>query len=354
MERIAILTHENRMVGGLTFIFPIFRWESQLRDIQLQFDIFTDHNDKRILNYGVVIIIHRYFQMQLVNGIIRDKQTIKEYIGRLKLKGCKVIFFDAGDSSGSEYFDIIEDTVLFLKKQLLKNQAHYLLNLYNKSVRIWMKDTDIDKNSTYQPCKPEHLYKLRLGWNIGLADYRYNPIRAGIISNYIFTKLKKTLPSVERPILTSFRGRVHKTNKYAFQRNLLIDFLEKTPLPVITGKPLGRLSYLKEFEKCKAIVSPYGWGEICYRDFESFIKGALLIKPDMSHLITFPDFFTENSTYLPVDWHMIDLEDKLQDINTNYIQYIEMAKAGQDNFFKNYNDSELFVNHLKDIIKAVS
>ena len=31
-------------------------------------------------------------------------------------------------------------------------------------------------------------------------------------------------------------------------------------------------------------MSPFGFGEICYRDFEAMLNGACLIKPDVSHL----------------------------------------------------------------------
>ena len=37
-------------------------------------------------------------------------------------------------------------------------------------------------------------------------------------------------------------------------------------------------------------LSPFGWGEIGARDFEIFINGSLLIKPDMSHLETYGTF----------------------------------------------------------------
>ena len=33
------------------------------------------------------------------------------------------------------------------------------------------------------------------------------------------------------------------------------------------------------------MLSPFGWGEICYRDFEAALNGMLLIKPDMNTLI---------------------------------------------------------------------
>ena len=34
----------------------------------------------------------------------------------------------------------------------------------------------------------------------------------------------------------------------------------------------------------KLCFSPFGYGEVCWRDFEAMSTGAVLVKPDMSHL----------------------------------------------------------------------
>ena len=36
--------------------------------------------------------------------------------------------------------------------------------------------------------------------------------------------------------------------------------------------------------KYSSFISPFGWGEICFRDFESIILGKLLIKPNCDHI----------------------------------------------------------------------
>ena len=35
-------------------------------------------------------------------------------------------------------------------------------------------------------------------------------------------------------------------------------------------------------------ISPFGYGEICWRDFEAILCGCLVVKPDMSHVETNP------------------------------------------------------------------
>ena len=50
------------------------------------------------------------------------------------------------------------------------------------------------------------------------------------------------------------------------------------------------------------------------RDFEIFINGSLLIKPDMSHLETYPNFYKPMETFVPTRWDFEDLEDKILDL----------------------------------------
>jgi hypothetical protein len=69
--------------------------------------------------------------------------------------------------------------------------------------------------------------------------------------------------------------------------------------------------YNKEILDVKAILSPFGWGEVCFRDFEAIFNGGVLVKPNMSHLQTYPNVFQNNLTYLPIQWDGEDLAEKV-------------------------------------------
>ena len=45
----------------------------------------------------------------------------------------------------------------------------------------------------------------------------------------------------------------------------------------------------------------FGWGEICYREFESVINGCPFMMPNMSHIKTYPNIYKIGSTYNNVD-----------------------------------------------------
>lgn len=67
--------------------------------------------------------------------------------------------------------------------------------------------------------------------------------------------------------------------------------------------------YAQELKSSKTCFSPFGYGEICWRDIEAFAYGAVLIKPNMSHLETSPNIYEPGVTYLPVNWDFSNLQE---------------------------------------------
>lgn len=66
--------------------------------------------------------------------------------------------------------------------------------------------------------------------------------------------------------------------------------------------------FLRELGFAKICLSPFGFGELCWRDIEAIMCGAVLLKQDMSHLRTLPELFEPYVTYFPVQWDFSDLE----------------------------------------------
>jgi hypothetical protein len=70
--------------------------------------------------------------------------------------------------------------------------------------------------------------------------------------------------------------------------------------------------YMREMEQSKICFSPFGYGEICWRDFEAIAAGAVLLKPDMSHIESVPDIYLPFETYLPVRWDLADIDERVR------------------------------------------
>ena len=63
--------------------------------------------------------------------------------------------------------------------------------------------------------------------------------------------------------------------------------------------------YIKKLRESKVVtISPFGMGEVCFRDFEVMTLGSILIKPDMKIVNTKPNIYIEGETYYGVkyDW----------------------------------------------------
>jgi hypothetical protein len=74
---------------------------------------------------------------------------------------------------------------------------------------------------------------------------------------------------------------------------------------------VGRQAYIRELRDSRMCFSPFGYGEMCWRDFESIISGSVLIKPDMSHIRCLGDLYRADETYVAVKWDLSDFEEKL-------------------------------------------
>lgn len=81
---------------------------------------------------------------------------------------------------------------------------------------------------------------------------------------------------------------------------------------MLRGQGVHRAQFLAEMRHCRICVSPFGYGEVCWRDYEAALTGAALVKPDMSHVETDPDIYIPWETYAPVAWDLSDFGEVVQ------------------------------------------
>ena len=70
------------------------------------------------------------------------------------------------------------------------------------------------------------------------------------------------------------------------------------------------------------------------RDYEAFIFGAALLKPDMSHMETWPNVFIKDETYCSFNWDYSNLEEKILELLDSSKKRIDLANSGQS-IYKN-------------------
>jgi len=359
MKVLKILDWPEKRYYGETHVFH--RWGKELYDNDIKVEFYTDHKSKNLGGGDILLIHSRYFADGWQNIKTRNLENEAVLIGFLeKMKRCsgKIIWFDAADSTGSSDFAIIPYVDLFLKKQLLKNRNYYTANNGIKDLRVWLNSNDPKNLKTpFDPCPDVHAHKIKLGWNIGLNDYRYFGYKMSRLSNYLdysiypvrYSEVKK-----RREYDLTFRGTIHQEdrekNRISYQRNYVLGLFEHLKYNIARGNNVSKAKYWKELRNSKLSISPYGWGEICYRDFETFIAGSLLIKPLMSHMITFPDLYIPDITYVPVAWDMSGTQQLLEQLIINYKDVQCIARNGQEDYKRRINNPQGFIDHLKENI----
>lgn len=143
--------------------------------------------------------------------------------------------------------------------------------------------------------------------------------RLGLIQNFLMAPalmpafLRPEPEFINRPIDLNLRIAAKGTPWYQAMRSHAIDAARKlVGVSITTEERISRNQFLAELRHSKLCWSPFGYGELCWRDIEAFQTGAVLLKPDMSHLETMPDLYRPGETYLPVRWDFSDLEEVVQ------------------------------------------
>lgn len=286
-------------------------------------------------DFNRAIIIVRY----LKNELNKDESSVG-LLKKIRQKYEKVVFFDDSDGSDSFHFEYMPYVDLYLKKQILKDQKQYFRSLYGRQPfsdyyhnYFGVEDEEHEK---YRPplMEEKHLKKIQLSWNLGMGSFPLKrwKIRVGrfVLSKFFPLSwmslvydnpqnyhVKPVSESHEiNKIQARFDAANYSNNSIAFQRKLLLEKAGRHPDSFLTGR-IPKSEYDKEQERVTGVLSPFGWGEICFRDFEAVLQKTALLKPDMDHLKTWPDIYQPNETYIPVSWDGIDLYEKSQLIRTD-------------------------------------
>lgn len=115
--------------------------------------------------------------------------------------------------------------------------------------------------------------------------------------------------------------------------------------------PVGMRAYLRELDCAKACFSPFGYGEVSWRDYEAIHAGAMLLKPDTSHIETSPDVFIANQTYVPLAWDYSDLQPKLAHYLKNPDERIALAQAAFATLHR-YAAGNVFLQQMERVLSA--
>lgn len=264
-----------------------------------------------------------------------------------KAENTPLLYFDGDDDLGIQHPEVLPYVSLYIKKHLHKDLQHYLKERIGKShltdyvAQTYGISFADDPIPSSQALDQGDLPKLWGGWNLAL-DRRiqrlYHEERANGIP-------QKTLDIVYRAsIPQDWIGPLRSK-----PQEILSSF-DPSYLIRLPTAPVPLHAYYDELRSSRLCISPFGYGEICWRDFEAVIFQSLLLKPDVSHLITTPNIFIPYETYVPLKWDYADLEEKCR----FYLEHPEERKRITQNAYRvlsDYYENDTFLLQAKDLIE---
>jgi len=259
----------------------------------------------------------------------------------------KLVWFDISDSTSVTHFELLPFIDLYLKKHLLKDRTLYARPFYGGRIfsdyhhRVFGV-TDEVPFEQFHPLDEADGGKVALSWNMGMGDMyhsftRYNTLRRRfpdiLPPRYNVPFLAPEAPRTQDIFLrtTSDMGRA----SVSFDRKTLIDRLERLlrEHPEVTGSVQGPLpidEYRRQLSRARIGFGPFGWGELNVKEYETLILGAALVRPDISHMETWPDIFVPRETYAPYRWDFSDLEDVVLGLLADDAARLRLARQGQE------------------------
>jgi hypothetical protein len=100
--------------------------------------------------------------------------------------------------------------------------------------------------------------------------------------------------------------------------------------------------YANNLWNSKISLSPFGMGELCFRDLESMVFGTIIIKPSHKKVDTIPNIMVDDETYIPCKYDWSDLDEKIDYVLSNFDELNERINTNIRNlFFNNCTDEKL-------------
>lgn len=334
--RVHIL-HEARYSGNTeSLLFPLHLHRRRLRHRGVTLRFFRRIDDP-LFACDALLLSSRFFSdwWREAGG-----DRVLRFLADAREKGvARIVWYDIGDSTGVNKFLVLPLVDRYVKGQLLRDRNAYLRPYYGMRPvtdfyhrRFGIMDAVPDEAHLAILPQPADLSKLALGWNWGMANWGAWGELFGKIAWRIpgFPRMiprRWYPPAVDRPIPISCRiGTSYGRATVAFPR-LEIRRRLAGRIPM---HRLPRRQYFHELTRSVAGLTPFGWGEVCYRDFELIIAGAAMVKQDMRHLETWPDIYQDGLAYLPIRWDLSDLEEKIAYIEKYPAEMVERARRAQE------------------------
>ena len=304
-RRLLILFEPNRI--SYASVFPFLEYAQAFRaryDVEIRC-MPVEQALQRGIPDGLSAATHILAQTWLT-----DPKTRHEKLERLLASlptGVIRAYLDSFANNDIRWAGVFESTALYYKKSLFTDLSQFTrptyghTNLSEYYGRLYNLQDEVINWGIPQTVLP----KLRLAPNF-LTD---PDLSAALRAEPRNTVSQKDIDLHARLGGTGAEGWYGEMRRHAAR---VVDELDGLRVAKWTG--VSRRVFEQELLRSKVCFSPFGYGELCWRDIEAIAAGAVLIKPDMSHLRTVPDLYYDGETYIACRWDFADLSEKLKEI----------------------------------------
>tara|TARA_B100000989_G_C19489844_1_gene449260 strand:+ start:298 stop:1413 length:1116 start_codon:yes stop_codon:yes gene_type:complete len=324
---------------------PIFLHQKLFQQLKIKFKFFSKISKK--IFYGDFLIISSRFFGTLTSD--PRNSVVLNFLENSFKKDIKIIWFDLRDSAGTTQFQVLPYVDFYVKKQLYKDLRIYTKDLYGgrEYSNYYHKNFDIRDSGKYfmQKLDLKFKKKILLGWNLGVRNFSFftkprfiklslflkNKIEFALNKNISLNKIHlANSPKKKYNIFANNRTEISR-NSVRFQREL---FRKKINLKYFNDSLINTDVPFKKFYKTlfetKILLSLFGWGEVCYKEFEATVCGCAFVSPNMSNILTWPNIYKKEETYIPVDWNLNNINSILTELIKNDELRCKLVKNAQN------------------------
>jgi len=355
----------NDLPGSKAFNCPLLATYELFREFGYDLRFSFSPESWRLGEADCILVNSNVFRHDWREG----KDRIFRFLEKASCGGkTKVFWFDTSESTMSNQFEVLPYVDCFLKSQMFIDKTLYLGKFRTGSIFGDFFDLLYgagEQDFEPPPPDPSQMHKLAISWNTAYENYSESRYGLGCRIRQELRRfsslpipLQESLDiefseiAIERPIDVSCRiwTAVSKPALKA-HRDAIAKIMESLKVP--TGRiPAER--YFEELRSSKIAVGAFGPGEITLRDFEIILSGAALMKPELSHLETWPELFQEGKTFLSYKWDLSDLQEKIESLLENPSLRTSLAWEAQENYRRALSPHGLgiFVKRLSCAIES--
>ena len=320
---------------------PTFRLMMYCKDLLREYGIdITESNDFDYMFIGMNDFINK--KLSLKESIEWGSENVEKLS-----QGGEYFLFDGSDSTSlMGGIEVMRNTnpTYYVKNQLLQKEKYKVPSNFG---RWFWGNGEFDLSYAITE---DEWDKIKLsGWNLGhlqthLFRDRINPINTNKLYDVCAIYQAEHRENYEHNNRNDIPYTKHRKGAWEVLDKKYISKKDKLPFQ----------EYWEYLYNSRVCISPFGMGEVCFRDFESIATNTILIKPNMDIVITEPNIYIDKKTYFGVEYDWSNLNEVIDEVLSNFEEYNEMINSEVTNQFRDKYTLEPYCENMYNLFVNMS